>query len=118
MLERDKVYEITFGSVKELEDPGVLYFAAGGLVGGTISLLVKDLLDYRLTKSVEFRSLFSKKMEHLEGDVSPNLFDKIGKFTKGIKLKSETLFHFNGNFYYGHYNLDRNTYLIYKIPKV
>lgn len=115
VIKKNEIYEITFGSVKEIEDPVVLYFVVGGVVGGTVSLLVRDLLDYRLTKSVEFRSLFSNKIEHLEGDVSPNLFDKIGKFTKGIKLKSETLFQFNGSYYYGHYNLDRNTYLIYKI---
>jgi len=116
VIEKNERYEITFGSVKEMGEPVVLYFVAGGLVGGTVSLLVRDLLDYRLTKSVEFRSLFSKKMNHLEGDVSPNLFDKIGEFTKGVKLKSETLFRFHESYYYGHYNIDRNAYLIYKIP--
>jgi len=116
VTKNNNLYEITFGSVKELQDPMGYYFAAGGLIGGAIGMLTTTFIEYRTTKSVQFTGLFSEEFNHENGKVNPNIFDRIANFTEDFSLKSETLFHLDHNYYYGYFNKDESAYIIYKFP--
>jgi hypothetical protein len=112
------LYEVTFGSVKEFQDPMAYYFAAGGLIGGAVGMLTTTFIEYRNTKSVQFTGLFSEGFNHENGKVKPNIFDRIAIFTEDFNLRSETLFFLNYNYYYGYFNKDESAYIVYKFsPK-
>ncbi len=115
------IYEITLGGSKEIATGGPMMmggFGLGGAVGGliltaTLNPTLGAYNSYTRTKSTYFISLFDDDFNHIDGAVTPNVFDKIRDYTDRKSTSIETIFRYQKSFVYGYYdNVDQQYKLV------
>tara|TARA_B100000949_G_scaffold227365_1_gene233686 strand:+ start:202 stop:1644 length:1443 start_codon:yes stop_codon:yes gene_type:complete len=120
VIERDGLYEITFGNFKEIESNYFYVYNGNSLLGasiaGGLSALANQFLSYRVTKSVQFTGLFTKDMTHVEGEVKANIFDEIFDFSEEFRIDEETFFQIKDHYYYTYFDKKQGFYSVYKFP--
>lgn len=117
-------YEITLGGSQEIATGGapVMMPGFGGIIGGAVGGLVAVSISptfsaynsYTRTKSTYFISVFDKGLNHLDGEVDQNVFDRISDFTEDKKPSIETVFRKNGSFIYGYFDKKEKKYDLVK----
>ncbi len=122
-------YKITIGSKIEIKSGGGMMMPMGGFGGmpmGTVGSLSVSFnptffaySGYSSTKSTHIDCLFNDKFEHLEGEISENVFDKIKTFEDGFTKNTsnepqlKNVFRHNGKLYFGFVaSQDKNYHLI------
>lgn len=118
-------YLVTLGSVsKEQQQVGAATIVggmfgaagvlAGALIDGAISNPTMQNFDsYANRKVVYISGLFDKDGKHLEGEISPNAFDKLRIFLdKKTDLSSQTLYKMDQSYYFGSYDNTKKLYTI------
>lgn len=109
---------ITLGASKEVYRDN---FALGnfGFIGGVVSgLLTSTFYEYSQTKSTRISCVFDNDLNHINGEVPFNDFDKIQEFkstnSNFAVSNLETLFKFNSSYLLGNYNKKNGFYTLYK----
>lgn len=120
-------YEITIGGSKEQNSGPAVGFGfgnAGGAipVGGGNSVIPIAFVSvapvwnafnsYTTTKSTYFISMYDKQLNHLDGDVKENVFNKIEAFVEKSSPRIQTVFKFNDQFIYGYYDKREKKYFL------
>lgn len=121
VIKRNKLYEITFGNLKELNTNEYIYVYGGntllsGAIAGGLAALANQFINYRNSKSVQFTGLFSQDFEHVEGEVQETIFDKISSFSKDFSIHTETFFQVKDNYFYAYFDKKAGSFSIYKFP--
>ena len=124
IMKDNEIYQITLGGTQELSRSGaVAPMPVGGYVGstiyadGTISVMYNPTFNsfgsYTSTKSIYIHSLFDAEFQHMKGNPSENVFDKIKTFRDSLKnTHAEEVFSHNGKVYFGYYYKKSENYNI------
>ncbi len=125
VFKQNGVFQITYGSAIEMPSGGS-YVAIGVLVGGvsggiimaSINAATTSYYGYTNSKSVRATGLFDENFNHIEGEVSLNIFDRIKIYAENIKgLQAETIINLEDYYLYGHYNKIKKVYRLVKFTK-
>jgi len=90
---------------------------AGALIGAAISsnYSVNNLNSYNDRKVVYINCLFDSNFNHIDGNIKKLAFDELRVFAdKNDHLKSQTVFKFNSDLYFGGYDKTKGIYSFYK----
>ncbi len=94
-----------------------------GAIGGVMTAVATSMMtptyyayaSYSSSKSTRIICLFDSNMSHIDGELSPNAFDKIKDFSKEVlNKKAETVFKYNGHYVYGYYESLKKKYFLRK----
>lgn len=93
----------------------------GGLTGAIIGMAissnysVNNLNSYNGRKIVYINCLFDENFNHINGDLKKLAFDELRAFyEKNNELTSKTIFKIKSNLYFGGYNKEEKSYMLYK----
>jgi len=125
VYETNGYWEVTLGGKKDVKQGGGMMIGGGmpmasasaGAVTFTVSTpTMHSFSSYTSTKSVYFKCLFNKDMQHIEGDVKKNPFDKIKTFSDDTyeDLSIETIFKRENYFVFGYYDSVTKKYTLRK----
>jgi len=99
--------QLTIGGVKKIATGGMPMMMPGfGLPIGAIGAMTISVNpvfftygSYTRTKSTYINSLFdNEELTHIEGEVTPNVFERIGAYAEEIKPKYETVYKHGNDF--------------------
>lgn len=107
---------ITLGASKTINHSGFATVSFG-LVGGiAYGLLTNNFYNYHQTKSTRINCLFDNDLNHKQGTVPLNDFDKIQDFKNNNKKFNnphlQTLFKYNSSYLLGNYNQKTGEYTL------
>jgi hypothetical protein len=106
----DEKFQITLGGYKEMASGGMGMPGFGAIPMasfGGLSLAINPTMfaysAYKRNRSTYINCLFDSNFEHLEGDISENIFDKISDFTDKNEstINAETIFIYKNDFILG-----------------
>lgn len=92
----------------------------GGFGGALIAISINSISGaynfYKNAKTVQVTGLFDENFKHLEGDVSPNIFDQIEEFSKeNSKISAETVLKIDGAIHFGYYDKEDEHFHLFKM---
>ncbi|MEZ4777944.1 MAG: hypothetical protein R2786_00990 [Flavobacteriaceae bacterium] len=129
VLYENETYQITLGGVSE--QVGYAFFLgfnfglAGSLVVIAINPTTNSYWGYTYTKSVRVTGLFDDNFNMVEGEVPPNIFDKMNDTqtldllggNEKLSISAETVFKLDNFFIKGFYLKNAETYYLVKYDK-
>ena len=116
-------YVITLGSTKEVATGGgfapigfgAFPVATAGAVTVTFNPTFYAYGGYSSTKAVRIECLFDNDLNHLEGEISLNVFDVIDDHAEKLpSVEVETVFKLDNQHIWGYYSKKANQYLLYQ----
>lgn len=119
-------YKFIVGGVVEIKNSGAPTLPGfGGISGGigNISVLVSAVPafnsynSYVRTKSTRIEGLFDSEFNHQEGEIMPNVFDRIKEHSDTLKPIAECVLNYEENMLYASYNKKNKTYTIYSFER-
>lgn len=118
VLWQDNNYFITLGGYKLVNSGGGGMMMMGGgvaTVGPSHTVVMNPTYysynSYTSSKSTYFTSKFDSDFNHVKGNISDNVFEKIKTFSDKQKyITAEDVFFHNNQLYFGYFNLKKATY--------
>ncbi len=99
---KNDTIQVTLGGMKETT-------VGGANMGGL------PMPPTNVSTSTYITCLFDKNQAHLDGTISPNIFDRVNDFSKdSVMQKTETIFRFNDYFLFGYYDSGLKKYFLRK----
>jgi len=127
VYKRKDTLRLMLGGLKKVASgaPVMVGFGAvpiGGVANGVFNSFANPMfLNYRgytSTRATYIKCLFDKNMNHLQGEVTDNAFDRIRDFSETVdNKKAETIFKFDGYYVYGYYESLSNKYFLRKFEE-
>lgn len=106
-------YIVSFGAVDEDSTDSLI--SIGAFLGGLGGALVMSLINYESTTSLKATGIFDSNLNHVEGDVPKNIFNRIQEFNRDLKKHSaDALVKRENDFLWSTHFKDENRYIIYK----
>ncbi|KQC33022.1 hypothetical protein AAU57_06575 [Nonlabens sp. YIK11] len=119
-------YELTIGGSKEVSAAPMVGFGFGGgatiPIGGGNSGIGLTFISlsptwhaynaYTNTKSTYFISMFDQQMNHLDGEVRENVFDKINTYVEDKNPMIETVFRYDDSFIYAYFDKRQKKHIL------
>ncbi len=118
-------YQITMGGIKEVITE-VSSNTAGGFPIGSIGSVNFSILNstfwayknYTNSKSIRIETLFDSDFNHINGEITPNLFDTIKLFAESLEKKdAENVIIYKNGYLYGYYDNKKSTYQLLKFSE-
>lgn len=120
VMQRNDRYEVTLGGFVERNTGGMMVpgygipMASGGNVVWYIEPTAIAYSNYRATKSTRIECLFTANMNHVEGTILDNAFDKIDDDPTFSFQASETVFRYKDFYLKGFYDTEKKVYTFRK----
>lgn len=122
VLKNTDGYEITLGSaITTNPNDAVIIGAMLGGIGGAIIVASLNSVSgaygaYKNAKTVQVTGVFDENFKHLEGDVSPNIFDQIEHFSEeNPRIGAETVLKIGGAIHFGYYDKEDEHFHLIKM---
>lgn len=124
VLPRDNFYQITMGGIKEVTTDvlssrnGIPVASIGRLNFPTFNPTFWAYQSYTTSKSIRIETLFDSDFNHIDGEVTPNIFDSIKQFAEGLdKKQAENVIKYENCYLYGYYNNKEDKYQLVKFSE-